>query len=153
WYELTSMPHRPRYDLRKLTALLNRAEVPADRDSIWEYQAGPVSLSAENSSLGQLEVLRIVEDWLSEHTEAQISAAYRADVREVYRFRKCHATFDSQERFSLAAQISFRPGAPYGGLHFLGAREAGYEGHLLRSIGGKHPLPFSVADDFYWNRK
>jgi len=175
WYELTSIPHQPCYDLADLAARLNRAEgisraIPSQENaagssaaglkspvhdcsatSVWTYRPGPVSLDAAESRLCQNEVLEIVADWLGSHSEEQIPAAYRADVQEVYRFREYHATFDSHIRFAESPEVAFRPGAPYGGIHLLEAKDTRREGGLLHVHGGKHPIPFTVADDFYWN--
>src|SRR5579871_2251919 len=155
WYELTSLPHRPRYALADLAERLNAAEHRRSGGSgpLWEYRSGPVSLYAETSRLTQDDLLQVVADWLEAQTEAQVSAAYRADVQEIFRFRERHATYDCHRRFAEAPQVSYRPGAPYGGLHFLGTEGSLQQGQrILQSTGGKRPLAFAVADDFYWSR-
>lgn len=148
WYELTSVPHRPRYDLADLAERLNAAEgVPT-----WTHQPGPVSLSAACSRLSQAETLTLLSVWLQSHSETQLPTAYRADVQQVFRLQDRHATFDSHRRFTLAEAVRYRPGAPYEGLHLLNPEATRHDSETLHLEGGKKPLPFTVADDFYWNR-
>src|SRR5262245_59670481 len=51
WYDIQSMPHRPRYDLAALAARLNDAEIAAGGGPTWRHEPGPAWLRAEASGL------------------------------------------------------------------------------------------------------
>jgi hypothetical protein len=164
WYELTSLPHRPRYDLNALAALLNAAEVEIGDRTIWKVDAGPVTLRTDATRLSQEKLLAIVNGWLQAAPESQISHAYREDVDKVFRCQPQHAVFTSHMRFAEAREVQFLPDTPYGGLHYLGQNKpCSAEMSLLSSLSssqpsgelriakGKSPVPFAVTDDFAWN--
>ncbi|HLV82060.1 MAG TPA: DUF6687 family protein [Chthonomonadaceae bacterium] len=160
WYDLTSLPHRPRYDLAGLAACLNRAEEAADHAPAWQFRPGPVELRAARSGLETARVLGIIQDWLDCEPEERVPAAYRADMREVFAFWPRHAIFTSHTRFKGADEVRYAPGAPFGGLHFCGQESADIRpaadssrltDAVLAAGPGKAPLPFAVSDDFLWN--
>ncbi|HZT43420.1 MAG TPA: DUF6687 family protein [Chthonomonadaceae bacterium] len=161
WYDLTSLPHRPRYDLAGLAACLNRAEERTGRAPAWLFKPGPMELHAAGSRLNQHTILKIIRDWLEAEPEERVPAAYRADVREVFSSWPRHAIYTSHRRFADADRLSYAPGAPYGGLHFQGPESVrklkSAEDRwplavpVLYAEPGKTPLPFAVSDDFYWN--
>lgn len=155
WYEVTSMPHRPRYDLEALGAQLNAAEAEAGYIASWEYRPGPVSLETMDSKLSQETVLEVVRTWLNDAPMERISEVYRNDVRNVYWHNARHAVFDSHERFARAAALHFQPDQGYGGLYCLspGKVEATPTKEKRQLFeAGKTPILFAVSDDFYWNR-
>lgn len=161
WYDLQSLPHRPRYDLDDLAARLNAAEEAAGHAPAWRHDPGPVWLRAGSSGLSQSRVLDIIEEWLEAAPEDRVPAAYRADVREVFRHWPRHAIYTSHERFASATSLRFAPGAPYDGLHLRMAHaELGVEHRLAGAPlvldaqhSGPTTLQFAVSDDFYWNRR
>jgi hypothetical protein len=159
WYEITSLPHCPRYDLKTLAARLNAAEMEVGHGPVWEVASGPVSLGAACSRLSQETLLDILRDWLDSAPEEAVSSAYRADVQEVFRHLPHPAVLDSHQRFAAASELCFTPSAAYGGLHFRptsGAERracAPDRPAALCAFGSKTPLAFAVSDDFYWNRR
>jgi hypothetical protein len=161
WYDLTSLPHRPRYDLAGLAARLNQAEERMGRAPSWQFKPGPMELHAAGSRLNQYTLLKILREWLEDEPEEHVPAAYRADVREVFSAWPQHAIFSSHRRFARADQIRYAPGEAHEGLHFCGRESIrkwkSAEDRWSPSISalyaepGKAPLPFAVSDDFYWN--
>jgi hypothetical protein len=165
WYDLQSLPHRPRYDLDALATRLNAAETAAGHAPTWNHDPSPVWLSARSSGLSQGTVLDTIKDWFDAEPEERVPAAYRADVREVFCHLPRHISYTSHARFAAAAEVRFAPGAPYAGLHLVPGfrlQIAGYgsdiRGDLLpipHDLSPTHdaPLQFAVSDDFYWNRR
>jgi len=160
WYDITSMPHRPRYDLAALAEALNQAEQAHDHAPHWKYHPGPAWLRAPVSGLSQHELLDLVKGWVESAPEQRVPAAYRADVSANFRGWQRHAIFTSHQRFAGAAALRYAPEAPYGGLYPIAGRQL-----LVRSFGDDvageatllpappdAPLLFGVSDDFYWNR-
>jgi hypothetical protein len=148
WYELTSLPHRPCYDLASLADSLNIAE---DAHA-WSHQPGPSTLQATRSNLSQEKVHDVIHAWLQLQPERNLPAVYRADTAQVFRFHSQHHTFDCQRRFADAAELRYRPGAPYEGLYPLDMTAHRQTNKTLWITGGKTPVSFAVADSFYWNR-
>jgi hypothetical protein len=165
WYEITSMPHRPRYNLAALAARLNLAEQKQGHAPHWRHDPGPARLRAPSSGLSQAALLAIVKGWLDEEPEEAVPASYRADVREHFSGWPRHATYASHQRFAGAAELRYAPGAAYGGLYPLpgrrlrvtsfGADVAGDLASLPAALDPRPdaPLLFAVSDDFYWNAR
>ena len=158
WYELTSLPHRPRYDLNALAVLLNAAEAETETGAEWQLDKGPVILRTVHTCLSEEKLLTVVNDWLQSAPETQSSRAYREDVDKVFRYLPQHAVFTSHTRFADASHVQFLPDAPYEGLHYLGQNTSCSGGRdriqtscELRIPKGKSPVPFAVSDDFAWN--
>src|SRR5579871_4362179 len=158
WYELTSMPHRPRYDLNALAMFLNAAEVAAGHKPCWRYQPGPVMLQADSSCLCQETVLQVVGACLDSEPESHVQGIYRRDVRDVFRYQPQHAIFTAHRRFADADEIRFTPGQGYEGLYCLAhttakpsERQTAGPANTLSLGAGKTPAAFTVSDDFYWN--
>jgi hypothetical protein len=165
WYDITSMPHRPRYDLAALAEQLNFAEQTQGHAPEWRHDAGPAWLRAQSSGLSQAAMLELLKEWLNAAPEQQVPAAYRADVREHLRYWPRHAIYTSQQRFASATKLSYAPGQSYGGIYRVPGRRL-----QVTSFGGEvagdlallpdalapqpdAPLLFAVSDDFYWNRR
>ncbi|MFL5803527.1 MAG: DUF6687 family protein [Roseiflexaceae bacterium] len=165
WYDLQSLPHRPRYDLGALAERLNVAELAAGHDPTWLHDPGPARIRAESSGLSHSHVLDVVKDWIDAAPEACVPLAYRADVQQVFRHAPRHAIYTSHVRFADAPEIGFVPGAPYGGLYLVPGFRLQIVGHgsdirgdmfpIPCDLGAQHdaPLQFAVSDDFYWNRR
>jgi len=165
WYDLQSLPHRPRYGLDALAARLNAAEQAAGHPPAWQHEPGPVWLRACRSALGQHAVLDCIRSWLDAEPEERVPASYRADVRANFRHWPRHAIYTSHARFAGAAELRFAPGAAYGGLHLVpgyhlqvvgqGLEIAGTLTSRPQRLSPDHdgPLQFAVSDDFYWNRR
>jgi len=165
WYDLPSLPHRPRYDLDALAARLNTAEMAASYRRTWRLDPGPAWLHAASSGLRQEVLLDVVKDWLAAAPEEHVPAAYRADVHGVFCHLPRHITYTSHTRFAASTAVHFAPHAPYAGLHLIpGFRlqvagdDADIRGELLPipvNLSPVHdaPLRFAVSDDFYWNRR
>lgn len=159
WYDITSMPHRPRYDLAALAETLNQAEQAHGHPPRWLHRPGPAWLRAPTSALSQNELLELVKVWVDTTPEERVPASYRADLREHFRQSPRHAIFSSHQRFARAAELRYAPGAPYGGIYPVVGRQL-----LVTSFGDDvtgearllpaprdAPLLFGVSDDFYWN--
>ncbi|HET6386393.1 MAG TPA: DUF6687 family protein [Armatimonadota bacterium] len=161
WYDLPSMPHRPRYELPALALLLNAAECEAGGEAGWNYFTGVESLRSSASRIPLDTFPELIHTWLQESTAESVPAAYREDVRQVFRHWSRHVSYQSHDRFAAVKQLSFEPGAPFGGLHLIHrpdkpavrliAAESG--ARALLCAGTKQAgMPFAVSDDFYWNR-
>jgi hypothetical protein len=165
WYDLQSLPHRPRYDLDALAERLNAAEATAGHTPSWKHNPGPSWLRAASSRLSQAAVLDIIKAWIDAEPEERVSAAYRADVREVFRHLPRHIIYTSHTRFADAAELRFAPGAPYAGLHLVPGFQLKITGSGSELRGDLLPVPpdltatydaplqFAVSDDFYWNQR
>jgi hypothetical protein len=165
WYDLQSLPHRPRYDLDALAERLNAAEAASGHAPTWTHDPSPAWLRAASSGLSQSRVLDVVKDWIDAEPEARVSQAYRADVQQVFRYAPRHTIYTSHTRFADAPEVRFAPGAPYAGLHLVPGfrlQIAGYgdeiRGDMLPvpydlAVDHDAPLQFAVSDDFYWNRR
>jgi hypothetical protein len=159
WYDITSMPHRPRYDLGALAESLNQAEQACGHPPRWRYMPGPAWLRASASGLSQSELLELIKRWIDAAPEERVPAAYRADLRENFQRWTHHATFTSQQRFAAASALCYAPGAPYGGIYPVAGRQL-----LITAFGDNvtgeamllpaqpaAPLLFGISDDFAWN--
>jgi hypothetical protein len=165
WYDLQSLPHRPRYNLDALAERLNVADGAAGYDGLWLHDPGPARIRAASSGLSASQVLDIVKDWFDAEPEASVPQAYRADVQQVFRHAPRHAIYTSHVRFAEAGELRFAPGAPYGGLHLVPGFRLQIAGHGSDIRGDMFPIPcdldvqhdaplqFAVSDDFYWNRR
>jgi hypothetical protein len=165
WYEIMSMPHRPRYDLGALAERLNLAEQAQNLPPRWRYDPGPAWLRAPESGLSQHIVLQVVKDWLDAEPEERVPATYRADLHEHFRHWPRHAIYTSHQRFAGASKLSYKPGAAYDGLQLVPGRRlrvtsfgddvAGDVVPLPASLAPQPdaPLLFAVSDDFYWNMR
>jgi len=159
WYDITSMPHRPRYELDALAESLNQAEQARGHAPHWRHVPGPAWLRATESGLSQSELLELVKRWIDAAPEERVPAAYRADLRENFQRWPCHAIFTSQQRFAAASELRYAPGAPYSGIYPVAGRQL-----LVRAFGDDvtgeairlpappdAPLLFGISDDFAWN--
>jgi hypothetical protein len=165
WYDIQSMPNRPRYDLAALAEQLNAAEQKVGHAPQWRYDQGPAWLRAPASGLNQEQTLEVLKQWLDAEPETHVSQAYRADVQQVFRELPRHAIFTSHRRFADAAEVCFVPGAAYAGLYLVPGfhiRISGYADEIsgdswpiTRQLAAQHdePILFAVSDDFYWNRR
>ncbi len=159
WYDITSMPHRPRYDLGALAESLNLAEQAHGHAPNWRYIPGPAWLRASESGLSQSELLDMIKHWIDTAPKERMPAAYRADIRENFQHWPHHAIFTSQQRFAATAELRYAPEEPYGGIYPLAGRQL-----LVTTFGDDvtgeamllptppdAPLIFSISDDFAWN--
>jgi hypothetical protein len=165
WYELTSMPHRPRYDLGALAERLNEAERARGHSPTWQHTPGPAWLRAPSSALSQAAVLEIVKGWLDAAPEERVPTAYRADVRENFRGLPHHAIYTSQQRFAGARELRYAAGAAYDGLYLVPGRRLSVTSFGAEIVGDLVALPAALApepdqplllaasDDFYWNER
>jgi len=161
WYDITSMPHRPRYDLAALAESLNQAERMLGHAPGWRHDPGPAWLRAPSSALSQAQLLELIKRWVDAAPEEQVPAAYRADLREQFQHLPRHPIFTSHQRFAGIDRLRYAPAAPYGGIYPVAGREL-----LVRSFGNDvtgeatllpappdAPMIFGVGDDWYWNRR
>jgi hypothetical protein len=164
WYDIVSMPHRPRYDLGELAARLNGAERERGHAAQWRHEAGPAWLRADASGLSQAATLAIVKGWLDAAAEEHVPASYRADVLAQFREWPRHAIFTAHERFARVDALRYAPGEPYGGIYPLRpyrlqitADGADIVADALPIVSGPDTkgdaqVRFAVSDDFVWNR-
>ena len=89
WYDIISMPHRPRYNLGALAEALNQAEQARGHAPHWRHVPGPAWLRASESGLSQSELLELVKRWIDVAPEERVPAAYRADLRENFQRWPC----------------------------------------------------------------
>jgi hypothetical protein len=161
WYDITSMPHRPLYDLAALAESLNQAEQAHGHAPHWRHKPGPAWLRAPESALSQHQLLDLVKRWIDAAQEQRVPASYRADVRENFCRWPRHAIFNSHQRFAAAAEVRYAPGEPYSGIYPLAARQLAINsfGDDVTAEATLLPTPpdaallFGVSDDFYWNRR
>jgi len=159
WYDITSMPHRPRYDLGALAESLNQAEQAHGHPPHWRHVPGPALLRASESGLSQSELLELIKRWIDAAPEERLPAAYRADLRENFQRWPYHAIFTSHQRFAKASVLHYAPGAAYDGIYPVAGRQL-----LVTAFGDKvtgeamllpappdTPLLFGISDDFAWN--
>jgi hypothetical protein len=160
WYDIISIPHRPRYNLAALAEALNQAELAHGHTPRWRHEPGPAWLRAPASGLSQAELLALIKGWIDAAPEQRLPAAYRADLRQNFQHWPHHPIFTSQRRFAGATELRYAPGAPYSGIYPVAGRQL-----LITSFGDDvageatllpappdTPLLFGVSDDFYWNR-
>lgn len=161
WYDIQSLPHRPRYGLDALAARLNDAERAAGASPTWLHDPGPAWLTAESSALSQERLLDELGSWLAAEPDLRVPAAYRSDLQANFRHWPRHAIYTSHARFAGAPELRFAPGAPYGGLYPVAGFALNIAGQGLDIAGALALLPpaegapqsFAVSDDFYWNRR
>jgi len=165
WYDIQSLPHRPRYGLDALAARLNAAERASGADATWRHEPGPAWLRADTSALSQSTLLDALAEWLAAEPAERVPTAYRADVQTHFRHWPRHAIYTSHVRFADAAELRFAPDTPYDGLYPVpgfalqvagqGLDIAGTLSALPLRLAATHaaPLQFAVSDDFYWNQR
>jgi hypothetical protein len=161
WYDITSMPHRPRYDLAALAESLNQAEQTHGHAPSWRHIPGPAWLRTPNSALSQAELLEVVKGWIDAAPEERVPSAYRADLRACLRNWPRHAIFTSHQRFADADALRYAPETPYDGIYPVAGRRLmitafgeDLTGEMtLLPTPPDAPLLFGVSDDFYWNRR